>query len=73
VPRPGDWKVILDTSGYDEFGTPSQAEVVVTAQEQGANGQPWSVEVRVAALSAVYLAPVESDRKALGQEAATDE
>jgi len=62
VPRPGDWKVILDTSGYDEFGTPSQAEVVVTAQEHGANGQPWSVEVRVAALSAVYLAPVEHER-----------
>jgi 1,4-alpha-glucan branching enzyme len=59
VPRSGDWKVILDTSGYDEFGTPSQAEVVVTAQDHGANGQPWSVEVRVAALSAVYLAPVD--------------
>ncbi|WP_235543514.1 1,4-alpha-glucan branching protein GlgB [Phycicoccus sp. Soil803] len=68
VPRPGDWKVILDTSGYDEFGTPSQAEVVVTAQEHGANGQPWSVEVRVAALSAVYLAPVDADRKALADE-----
>jgi 1,4-alpha-glucan branching enzyme len=60
VPRAGDWKVILDTSGYDEFGTPSQAEVVVTAQDHGANGQPYSVEVRVAALSAVYLAPVET-------------
>ena len=60
VPRAGDWKVILDTSGYDEFGTPSQAEVVVTAQEQGANGQPYSVEVRVAALTAVYLAPVDT-------------
>jgi 1,4-alpha-glucan branching enzyme len=59
VPRAGDWKVILDTSGYDEFGTPSQAEVVVTAQDQGADGQPYSVEVRVAALSTVYLAPVE--------------
>nr|WP_206665700.1 1,4-alpha-glucan branching protein GlgB [Pedococcus bigeumensis] len=59
VPRAGDWKVILDTSGYDEFGTPSQAEVVVTAQDQGADGQPYSVEVRVAALTAVYLAPVE--------------
>ena len=58
-PRAGDWKVILDTSGYDEFGTPSQAEVVVTAQDQGANGQPYSVELRVAPLTAVYLAPVE--------------
>ena len=58
VPHAGDWKVILDTSGYDEFGTPSQADVVVTAQEHGAHGQPYSVEVRVAALSAVYLAPV---------------
>jgi 1,4-alpha-glucan branching enzyme len=68
VPRAGAWKVILDTSGYDEFGTPSQAEVVVTARDQGADGQPYSVEVRVAALSAVYLAPVESERKALTDE-----
>src|SRR5699024_5526406 len=68
-PRAGDWKVILDTSGYDEFGTASQAEVVVTAQEHGANGQPFSVEVRVAALSAVYLAPMDQDRLVAGAPA----
>ena len=39
VPRPGEWKVILDTSGYDEFSTPSQADVVLEAQEH-APGQP---------------------------------
>jgi 1,4-alpha-glucan branching enzyme len=59
VPRPGRWKVVLDTSGYDEFGTPSQADNVLEAQEQPWDNQPWSVEVRVAALSAVWLAPVE--------------
>ncbi len=59
VPRPGRWKVILDTSGYDEFGTPSQADVVLTAEEQPAGGQPWSVQVRLAAFDALYLAPEE--------------
>ena len=57
VPRPGQWKVILDTSGYDEFSTPSQADVVLEAQEQPWDNQPYSVEVRVAALSTVWLAP----------------
>jgi 1,4-alpha-glucan branching enzyme len=51
--------VVLDTSGYDEFGTPSQADVVVEAQEQPWDNQPYSVEVRVAALASVWLAPVE--------------
>src|SRR6476620_12540656 len=46
VPRQGRWKVVLDTSGFDEFGTPSQADVVVTAQEHPHPGQPYSVEVR---------------------------
>ena len=70
VPRAGDWKVILDTSGYDELGTPSQAEVVLTAQEHGAHNQPYSVEVRVAALSAVYLAPVGSAALPGGEDTA---
>ncbi|SES07832.1 1,4-alpha-glucan branching enzyme [Pedococcus cremeus] len=60
VPRPGRWKVVLDTSGFDEFGTPSQADVVVEAQEHPADNQPYSVEVRVAPLSSVWLAPVEA-------------
>jgi 1,4-alpha-glucan branching enzyme len=61
VPRGGEWRVVLDTSGYDELGTPSQAGVVLTAQEQPAHNQPYSVEVRVAPLSTVYLAPVDHD------------
>ena len=56
-PGRAEWKVILDTSGYDEFSTPSQADVVLEAQEQPWDNQPYSVEVRVAALSAVWLAP----------------
>jgi len=59
VPRGGQWRVILDTSGYDEFGTPSQADVVLDAQPQPWDNQPYSVEVRVASLAAVWLAPVE--------------
>jgi 1,4-alpha-glucan branching enzyme len=59
VPRAGRWRVVLDTSGFDEFGTASQAGVELEAQAVPADGQPYSVEVTVAKLSAVYLAPVE--------------
>jgi 1,4-alpha-glucan branching enzyme len=72
VPRPGQWKVILDTSGYDEFSTPSQADVVLEAQEQPWDNQPYSVEVRVAALSAVWLAPADQQAPA-GQAAAAED
>ncbi|GIL36155.1 1,4-alpha-glucan branching protein GlgB [Phycicoccus sp. DTK01] len=58
VPRSGDWEVVLDTSGYDEAGSPSQGGVVVSAEPTPWNDQPWSVTVRVARLSTVYLAPV---------------
>lgn len=58
VPRSGDWEVVLDTSGYDEAGSPSQGGVVLTAEPTPWNDQPWSVTVRVARLSTVYLAPV---------------
>ena len=64
VPRAGAWEVVLDTSGYDEFGTASQAGVVLEAQAVPANGQPYSVEVVVAKLSTVYLAPVEREEVA---------
>ena len=57
VPRPGRWRVILDTSGYDEAGSASQADVVLEAQEGSWNAQPWHVTVRVAQFSALYLAP----------------
>jgi 1,4-alpha-glucan branching enzyme len=63
VPRDGDWRVVLDTSGYDELGTPSQAGVVLTAQARPAGSQPYSVEVRVAPLSTVYLAPVSPEEQ----------
>ncbi len=60
VPRGGQWKVVVDTSGFDESGTPSQADVVLDAVEEPWQGQPFSVHVRVAPLSAVYLAPLEA-------------
>ena len=59
VPRPGRWRVVLDTSGFDAVGSASQADVVLTAQDQPWQGQPYSVTVRVDRLSAVFLAPQE--------------
>jgi 1,4-alpha-glucan branching enzyme len=57
VPRGGSWRVILDTSGYDQHFSASQADTVQEASSEGWNGQPYSVTVRVAALSTLYLAP----------------
>ena len=57
VPYPGEWEVILDTSGFDEFGSPSQAGVVLSAHEEPWDNQPYSVVLSVPKLSAVYLAP----------------
>ncbi len=57
VPRSGRWEVVLDTSGFDEASTPSQAGAVLEAEHLPWNDQPFSVTVRVARLSAVYLAP----------------
>ena len=62
MPKGGRWEVALDTSGYDGAGSPSQAGVVLTADEQPWQGQPWSVEVSVAALGALYLTPVAPAR-----------
>ena len=59
VPRPGRWRVVLDTSGFDAVGSASQADVLLTAQDQPWQGQPYSVTVRVDRLSAVFLAPQE--------------
>ena len=58
VPRPGDWEVVIDTSGFDAYGSPSQGGLVLTAEDVPWQGQPCSVEVRVARLSALYLRPV---------------
>jgi 1,4-alpha-glucan branching enzyme len=70
VPRPGQWQVVLDTSGYDEYGTASQAGVVLDAQQGHVDGQPYYVDVRVAALSAVYLVPLDTAGQAAVQAAA---
>ena len=61
VPRAGQWRVALDTSGFDAAGTPSQADLVFTAEATGWQDQAHSVVLRVAALSAIYLVPHEPD------------
>ncbi|CAN7366120.1 1,4-alpha-glucan branching protein GlgB [Knoellia sp. LjRoot47] len=58
VPSGGQWRVVLDTSGYDQHGTPSQADLVLNAVEEPWNNQPFHVTVRLAGLTAIYLAPV---------------
>ena len=58
MPRGGRWEVVLDTSGFDEAGTPSQAGAVLEAEASPWHDQPFSVTVRVARLSTLYLAPV---------------
>ena len=50
--------MLLDTSGYDEASTPSQAGIVLEADPSPWNDQQWSVTVRVARLSTLYLAPM---------------
>ena len=57
LPRAGRWEVLLDTNGFDEHGSPSQAGVVLEAEPTPWNDQPYSVTVGVSRLSAVYLAP----------------
>lgn len=64
VPRGGSWKVILDTSGFDAVGTASQADIVLEAEDQPWNHQPWSLTVRIAELTALYLAPVAGEEAA---------
>ena len=61
VPRPGRWEVVLDTSGFDEASTPSQAGAVLEAEASPWHDQPYSVTVRVAALATLYLAPVAAE------------
>jgi 1,4-alpha-glucan branching enzyme len=57
LPYDGEWEVILDTSGYDEYGSVSQAGVTVHADHQPWENQPFSGTVYVQKLSTVYLAP----------------
>ncbi|WKV16406.1 1,4-alpha-glucan branching protein GlgB [Janibacter limosus] len=60
VAEGGRWEVRLDTSGYDAAGSPSRAGLVLDAEPHARQDQPWSVEVHVAALSAVYLTPASA-------------
>jgi len=57
VPRAGRWEVVLDTSGFDEHSSPSQAGIVLEAAAMPWQDQPWSVPVRLAGLSTLYLVP----------------
>jgi len=57
VPREGRWEVLLDTSGFDEHSSPSTAGTIVEAEHVPWHDQPFSVTVRVARLSTIYLAP----------------
>jgi len=57
VPRPGRWEVVLDTSGFDEGSSPSQAGAVLETEASPWHEQPYSVTVRVARLATLYLAP----------------
>ncbi|MFN8097860.1 MAG: 1,4-alpha-glucan branching protein GlgB [Dermatophilaceae bacterium] len=61
LPYDGEWEIILDTSGYDEYGSVSQAGVVVTADQQPWDNQPYSATIFVQKLSAVYLAPRKAE------------
>src|SRR5690606_30187186 len=60
LPRAGAWRVALDTSGFDEFGSPSQAGRVLEAEPDPWHGQPFSATVRLAALSTLFLVPEPS-------------
>ncbi len=56
VPRGGRWKVVLDTAGFFP-DAPSSAGVVIDADDEGWDGQPYAVNVTVPRLSTVWLIP----------------
>ncbi len=56
VPRAGGWRVLMDTAGYRPEA-PSSAGLVIQAEPQSWDGQPFAVNVTVPALSAVWLVP----------------
>ncbi len=56
LPRGGRWRVLLDTAGYRPEA-PSSAGVVLTAEEQPWDNQPYAVNLTVPALSTVWLVP----------------
>ncbi len=63
LPYAGDWEVILDTSGYDEFGSPSQAGMRFTAQEEPWDNQPYSIVLTLPKLTTLYLAPLATPQQ----------
>ncbi len=58
LPRGGRWQVVLDTAGYRPEA-PSSAGLVLTADSNGWDNQPYAVDVIVPALSTVWLTPVD--------------
>ncbi len=73
LPRDGGWEIILDTSGYDDVGSPSQAGVVVTAEDRQWDGQPFSAVVNVPRLATLYLAPASpAEEPAVIESVATE-
>ncbi|MBK8470029.1 MAG: 1,4-alpha-glucan branching protein GlgB [Actinomycetales bacterium] len=56
LPRGGQWRVALDTAGFYP-DAPSSAGLVLDADSEGWDGQPYAVNVTVPNLSAVWLTP----------------
>jgi len=56
LPRPGAWRVVLDTAGYHP-DAPSSTGRVVDADGEPWQGQPQSAMITVPRLSAVWLIP----------------
>ena len=56
LPRGGRWKVVLDTAGFYP-DAPSSAGVVIEADDEGWDGQPYAANVTVPRLSTVWLIP----------------
>jgi 1,4-alpha-glucan branching enzyme len=61
VPRPGAWRVVLNSDAEVYGGSNWGSGDVVTAVEQPWNGQPWSAELTLPPLGALWLVPEEVD------------
>ncbi len=56
LPRGGRWRVVLDTAGFHP-DAPSSAGLVIEADDEGWDEQPYAANVTVARLSTVWLIP----------------
>jgi 1,4-alpha-glucan branching enzyme len=56
LPRAGEWRVVLDTAGYHP-DAPSSTGVVVQAEPEAWQGQPFAATVTIPRLSSVWLIP----------------